>query len=169
VPPRRESPAVLLGLLERLETIEKLGFADWPPLIDVHPAARRLLTSWGYHYDAWNLRRFRPPKRYAVLVCFLQAALAETTDAVVECQDKLITAVHSKAKRVVTSCCAPARKPSGERSKCSEWWVSWCSTTRFPTCSSATKSSGEFPVRRWQRSSMGAINCVPVTMALISA
>src|SRR5262245_13676295 len=79
--------------------IEKLGIADWPPLVDVHPAARRLLASWGYHYDAWNLRRFQPPKRYAVLVCFLQAALAETTDAVVECQDKLITAVHSKAKK----------------------------------------------------------------------
>jgi TnpA family transposase len=34
-----------------------------------------------------------------VLVCFLQAALAETTDAVVEAQDKLITTVHSKAKK----------------------------------------------------------------------
>ena len=55
---------MLIGLLERLETIEKLSFADWPPLVDVHPpAARRLLSSWGYLYDAWNLRRFHPPKR----------------------------------------------------------------------------------------------------------
>ncbi|MDQ6673129.1 MAG: DUF4158 domain-containing protein [Chloroflexota bacterium] len=99
VPPHRESPAVLLGLLERLETIEELDFTDWPPLADIHPAARRLLAGWGYHYDAWNLRRFQPPKRYAVLVCFLQAALAETTDAVVEAQDKLITTVHGKAKK----------------------------------------------------------------------
>jgi hypothetical protein len=59
VAPHRESPTVLIGLLERLETIEKLGFADWPPLAHVHPAARRLLASWGYHYDAWNLRRFQ--------------------------------------------------------------------------------------------------------------
>jgi len=86
-------------LLERLETIEKLDFTDWPPLADIHPAARRLLAGWGYHYDAWNLRRFQPPKRYAVLVCFLQAALAETTDAVVEAQDKLITTIHNKAKK----------------------------------------------------------------------
>lgn len=99
VPPRRESPAVLLGLLDRVEMIEELGFADWPPLVAAHPAVRRLLAGWGYHYDAWNLRRFQPPKRYAVLICFLQAALAETTDAVVEAQDKLITAVHSKAKK----------------------------------------------------------------------
>jgi hypothetical protein len=41
----------------------------------------------------------QPPKRYAVLVCFLQAALAETTDAIVEAQDKLITTVHAKAKK----------------------------------------------------------------------
>jgi hypothetical protein len=99
VAPRRESPAVLLGLLERLEAIEQLGFADWPPLAEVHPAARRLFAGWGAHYDAWNLRRFQPPKGYAVLVCFLQAALAETTDAIVEAQDKLITTVHAKAKK----------------------------------------------------------------------
>src|SRR5207244_6893870 len=77
----------------------KARLYDWPPLADIHPAACRLLAGWGYHYDAWNLRRFRPPKRYAVLVCFLQAALAETTDAVVEAQDTLIATVHSKAKK----------------------------------------------------------------------
>jgi hypothetical protein len=54
---------------------------------------------WGYRYDAWSLRRLQRPKRYAVLLCFLQAALAETTDAVVAVQDKLITSVHSKAKK----------------------------------------------------------------------
>jgi len=99
IAPHRESPAVLLGLLERLEAITALGFADWPRLAQVHPAARRLLAGWGYRYDAWSLRRFGPPKRYAVLLCFLQAALAETADAIVEVQDKLITSVHAKAKK----------------------------------------------------------------------
>jgi hypothetical protein len=36
-----------------------------------------------------------PDKRHAVVLCFLRAALAETADAVVEMQDKLITGVHS--------------------------------------------------------------------------
>ncbi len=90
---------MLLGLLERLDIINKLGFADWPRLADVHPAARRLLAGWGYRYDAWNLRRFQPARRYAVLVCFLQAALAETADAIVDAQDKLITSIHSKARK----------------------------------------------------------------------
>src|SRR5207237_22008 len=46
-----------------------------------------------------SLRRFPPPKRHAVLLCFLQAALAEAADAVVEVQDKLITGIHHKAQR----------------------------------------------------------------------
>lgn len=99
VAPHRESPTVLIGLLERLDALGELGFADWPALADVHPAARRLLAGWGYRYDAWSLRRFQPPKRYAVLLCLLQAALAETADAVVEVQDKLITSIHAKAKK----------------------------------------------------------------------
>ncbi len=99
VAPHRESPPVLIGLLERLESIAELGFADWPPLAEVHPAARRLLAGWGYRYEAWSLRRLQSPKRYAVLLCFLQAALAETADAVVEVQDKLITSIHSKARK----------------------------------------------------------------------
>jgi hypothetical protein len=55
VPPHRESPAVLLGVLDRLELIRALGFAEWPALANVHPAARRLLAGWGYRYDAWSL------------------------------------------------------------------------------------------------------------------
>jgi hypothetical protein len=51
----------------------------------------RLLANWGYHYEVWSLRRFAPVKRHAIVLCFLRAALSETTDAVVEMQDKLIT------------------------------------------------------------------------------
>jgi hypothetical protein len=50
------------------------------------------LANWG---TSWSLRRFVPDKHHAVVLCFLRAALAETADAVVEMQDKLITGVHS--------------------------------------------------------------------------
>jgi hypothetical protein len=40
-----------------------------------------------------------PDKRHAIVLCFLRAALGETTDAVVEMQDKLITGVHNKARQ----------------------------------------------------------------------
>src|SRR4029077_17388094 len=54
---------------------------------------------WGYRYNVWKLRRFSSAKRIAIVLCFLHAARAETTDAIVEMQDKLITAVHSKARQ----------------------------------------------------------------------
>ena len=71
------------------------GLATLPIIGAVHPATRRLLADWGYHYEVWSLRRFVPDKHHAVVLCFLRAALAETADAVVEMQDKLITGVHS--------------------------------------------------------------------------
>ena len=93
------SATALLALTARLEALRGLGFARWPALQAVHPATRRLLAGWGYAYDAWSLRRFEPAKRHAVLICTLEAALAETTDALIEMQDKLITRVHNRARK----------------------------------------------------------------------
>jgi hypothetical protein len=56
------------------------------------------MASWGYRYDVWSLRRFAAPKRYSIVLAFLQAALAETLDAIIEMQDKLITKVHNNAR-----------------------------------------------------------------------
>jgi len=58
-----------------------------------------MLANWGYRYNVWKLRRFASAKRIAIVLCFMHAARAETTDAIVEMQDKLITAVHSKARQ----------------------------------------------------------------------
>lgn len=93
------SAAALVALTARLDELRGLGFARWPALQTVHPATRRLLASWGYAHDAWSLRRFDPEKRHAILVCTLEAALAEATDALVEMQDKLITRVHNRARK----------------------------------------------------------------------
>jgi hypothetical protein len=96
---RKESPEALLSLLDRLTTILERGLATLPAIEAIHPATRRLLANWGYHYEVWSLRRFAPVKRHAIVLCFLRAALVETTDAVVEMQDKLITGVHNKARQ----------------------------------------------------------------------
>jgi hypothetical protein len=82
--PRKESPEALLALLERLTNIASLGLAGLTVISSVHPATRRILANWGYRYDVWGLRRFASPKRNAIVLCFLQAARAETTDAVIE-------------------------------------------------------------------------------------
>ena len=98
-PARKESAEALLILLDQLTQIGSLGLIAWPALADVHPATRRLLAGWGYRYNVWHLRRFPNAKRNAIVVCFLQAAHAETTDAVIEMQDKLITSIHNKARK----------------------------------------------------------------------
>jgi TnpA family transposase len=95
---RKESPEALLSLLDRLTEIRSLGLTALPAMADVHPATRRMLASWGYRYDVWSLRRFASAKREAIVLCFLHAARAETADAAVEMQDKLITGVHNKAR-----------------------------------------------------------------------
>ena len=87
------------SLLDRLTAILERGLATLPAIEAIHPATRRLLANWGYHYEVWSLRRFAPVKRHAIVLCFLRAALVETTDAVVEVQDKLITGVHNKARQ----------------------------------------------------------------------
>jgi hypothetical protein len=33
------------------------------------------------------------------VICFLQAVRAETTDAIIDMQDKLITSIHNKARK----------------------------------------------------------------------
>jgi len=96
---RKESPEALLVLLEQLSGIRSLGLTAWPALADIHPATRRLFSGWGYRYSVWNLRRFPVNKRNAIVICFLQAARAETTDGIVEMQDKLITSIHNKADK----------------------------------------------------------------------
>ena len=96
---RKESPEALHGLLDQLTALRSLGLTARPALADIHPATRRLLARWGYRYSVWNLRRFSVAKRCAIVICFLQAARAEITDGIVEMQDKLITAVHNKARK----------------------------------------------------------------------
>ena len=96
---RKESPESLLILTDQLSKIRSLGLTAWPALADVHPATRRLLAGWGYRYNVWHLRRFPAAKRNAIVICFLQAARAETTDAIIEMQDKLITSIHNKARK----------------------------------------------------------------------
>ncbi len=96
--PRRESPDAIVEMTQRLLELRSLGLTNTPGLHKIPPAMSGLLASWGYRYDAWSLRRFSEPKRYSIVLAFLRAALAETTDAIVEMQDKLITRFHNKAR-----------------------------------------------------------------------
>jgi hypothetical protein len=97
-PARQESSDAILALLARLQAAKSLGVADVSSLRSVHPAIRQSLASQGYCHEVWTLRRFPYAKRLAIVLCFVQAARAEITDAIIEMQDKLILRQHTKAK-----------------------------------------------------------------------
>jgi hypothetical protein len=56
------------SLLDRLTAILERGLATLPAIEAIHPATRRLLANWGYHYEVWSLRRFAPVKRHAIVL-----------------------------------------------------------------------------------------------------
>lgn len=95
---RRESADAIVEMTRRLMELRSLGLTNIPGLQRIQPTMSGLLASWGYRYDAWSIKRFAALKRYSIVVAFLKAALAETTDAIVEMQDKLITRLHNKAR-----------------------------------------------------------------------
>lgn len=119
---RKESPEALLVLTDQLSQIRSVGLTAWPALADVHPATRRLLAGWGYRYNVWHLRRFPAAKQNAIVICFLQAARAETTDAIIDMQDKLITSIHNKARRRYDGLLRVPKKPAVAPSR---WWKNW--------------------------------------------
>jgi hypothetical protein len=146
---RKESPEALLALLDRLSAILEWGLATLPAVESVHPATRRLLANWGYHYEVWSLRRFVSDKRHAIVLCFLRAALGETTDAVVEMQDKLITGVHNKARQRREDILRATEEARRRAIEVLEEGAAWCSTSPFPTPNYAGTSLLGCPGRTW--------------------
>ncbi|MCA9325913.1 DUF4158 domain-containing protein, partial [Candidatus Saccharibacteria bacterium] len=96
-PAKRESVKSMNELVARLERLQALQFgAEILKLVPL--PTRQMLASWGYKYDAWSLRRFEKPKCYSIVVAFLAAALADTTDAIVDMHERLNTHYHNKAR-----------------------------------------------------------------------
>lgn len=96
-PAKRESVKSMNELVTRLERLQALQFAaDKLKLVPL--PTKQMLASWGYKYDVWSLRRFEKPKCHSIVVAFLAAALADTTDAIVDMYERLNTHYHNKAR-----------------------------------------------------------------------
>lgn len=94
---KRESTRSMNELVSRLERLQALQFgAEKLKLVPM--PTRQMLASWGYQYDVWSLRRFPDERKYSILVAFLAAILTETTDAIVDTNERLNLHYHSKAK-----------------------------------------------------------------------
>jgi TnpA family transposase len=94
---KRESTRSMNELTARLIHLQSLG-CEASILKNVPLPTRQLLSTWGYNQDVWSLRRFDDDKKYSIVVAFLNSALTETVDAIVDMQDRLITHYENQAR-----------------------------------------------------------------------
>lgn len=94
---KRESTKSMNELTERVKRLRELP-CEVASLKNVPLPTRQLLSNWGYQKDAWSLRRFEDEKKYSIVAAFLNTALTDTIDAIVDMQDRLITRYQNQAK-----------------------------------------------------------------------
>ena len=96
-PPGRATPKAMLRLGEKLAVIQKTGVlaVDFTWLNNNY---QRSLTRYAARCSAERLRQLQPPRRYAVLVCFLRQTYRNTIDYMIDMHHKLMTAVYNRAQ-----------------------------------------------------------------------
>jgi TnpA family transposase len=98
--PRSPGAAVIKGDVIRLRLIEGL-LADGSGLDDLDPRIIRQLGELGRRYDAGDLRRFAPAKRYSLVVCYLVEARKMLLDHIIEMNDLFLTGMARRARNAV--------------------------------------------------------------------
>jgi TnpA family transposase len=94
---KRESTRSMNELTERVERLNELH-CEVAALKTIPLPTRQLLSTWGYQKDVWSLRRFSDEKKYSIVIAFLNTALTDTVDAIVDMQDRLITRYQNQAR-----------------------------------------------------------------------
>jgi hypothetical protein len=96
-PPGRPTPKAMLRLAEKLKVIQSTGVhaVDFEWLNNNY---QRSLTRYAARCSADRLRNLQPPRRYAVLVCFLRQTYRNTIDYMIDMHHKLMTAVYTRAQ-----------------------------------------------------------------------
>jgi len=100
-PPGFSTPAVLLGILDRIEFI---GGIDLPEsaIASLHPDARRRIATLVGRYSADSLfGDFPEAKRLAYLACYLAERQTALVDLSVECFDDLVNSVQNRSERAM--------------------------------------------------------------------
>ena len=96
-PPGRPTPKAMLRLAEKLKVIQSTGVhavdLEW-----LNNNYQRSLTRYAARCSADRLRNLQPPRRYAVLVCFLRQTYRNTIDYMIDMHHKLMTAVYTRAQ-----------------------------------------------------------------------
>lgn len=99
-PPGQASPAAILRLIDKLNQIEATGILT-VALSWLNNNYQRSLTHYVRRCSAARLRQLQPPRRYAVLVCFLRQTYQDTIDYIVDMHDKIITGVYRRGQEEI--------------------------------------------------------------------
>ena len=94
---KRESTRSMNELTDRAKRLKELP-CQVEVLKNVPLPTRQLLSMWGYQQDVWSLRRYSDEKKYSIVAAFLNTALTDTVDAIIDMQDRLITRYNNQAR-----------------------------------------------------------------------
>ncbi len=98
--PRSPSAGVIKGDIVRLRLVKDL-LAGGTGLDDLDPRVTRQLGELGGRYDAGDLRRFAPAKRYTLITCYLIETRKILLDHIVEMNDLFLTGMARRARTAV--------------------------------------------------------------------
>lgn len=96
--PPEPTPATITTYIERMRLLETIGVGG----IDLSGVPRHQVEHWAQlvkRYEAWDLRRYAPVKRYAMVACFLAETQKTILDHLVAMNDKYLTGVHRRARK----------------------------------------------------------------------
>lgn len=109
--PPEASNAVIVQYIERYHFLRDFGVGRID-LSMVHPPMVRYLADLAKRYNVYELRRFTPVKRYALVGCFLVEIHQTMLDHIVTLHDQLMTKKMREAKNAFEKQYRQLRRPS---------------------------------------------------------
>ena len=98
--PRAPNAGIIKGDISRWRLIQDL-LGTGAGLDDLDPRIVRQAGELGRRYDAGDLRRFAPAKRYTLVACYLIEARKTLLDHIVEMNDLFLTALVRRSRNTV--------------------------------------------------------------------
>ncbi|WP_010648716.1 Tn3 family transposase [Oceanobacillus massiliensis] len=95
--PGTSSPDTFLKVIKRLECIRKLGLKI--NTHKIHPNRFRQLSRLGARYEPYAFRRFKPDKKYSVLVTYILDLGQDLIDQAIDIHDKQIVSLQNKGRK----------------------------------------------------------------------
>lgn len=96
-PPSRPTPKGMLRLADNLKAIELSGLLALD-LSWLNNNYQRMLAHYANRYPVDRIAQFIPPRRYAILVCFLRQTYCDTIDHMLDMYHKMLTIVYNRAQ-----------------------------------------------------------------------